>query len=171
MKTKIITIFAAAAFITAGCKDKPETAVEETTVEEAAPQPEEAVGEQCFLKVTEGKAEGNNTIRDSIIFRIQQQRGDSIWGVYEYKPQEKDKKIATYKGVLEGNTGTVVANSMQEGTKFNEEVIFTLTDSAVAIKFGEMAESKDGLWRYKDKNTAQEQVLNKTACKQGALTD
>ena len=171
MKTKIITVFAAAAFITAGCKDKPETVVEETTVEEAAPQPEEAVGEQCFLQVTEGKAEGNNTIRDSIIFRIQQHRGDSIWGIYEYKPQEKDKKIATYKGVLEGNTGTVVANSIQEGMKFNEEVIFTLTDSAVAIKFGEMAEGKDGVWRYKDKNAAQEQVLNKTSCKQDALTD
>lgn len=165
MKTKMITLFAAVAIMATGCKDKTETVVEETTVEETAPQPETIAGEQCFLQVTENKADASPIIRDSIIFQIQQRRGDSIWGIYEWRPQEKDKKIATYKGVINGNMGTAIANSKQEGSTFNEEVIFSITDSAVAIKFGEMAESKDGIWRYKNKNAAQEQLLTKVDCK------
>ena len=165
MKTKMITLFAAAAIMATGCKDKTETIVEETTVEETAPQPEEGVGEACFLQVTENRADANHIIRDSIIFEIQQRRGDSIWGIYEWRPQEKDKKIATYKGIINGNMGNAIANSKQEGSTFNEEVIFTLTDSAVAIKFGEMAEGKDGIMRYKNKNAAQDQVLTKVDCK------
>ncbi|WP_116788304.1 hypothetical protein [Flavobacterium psychrotrophum] len=165
MKTKIVTLFTTIAICAISCKDKTETVVEETTVEETAPQPEAIAGEQCFLQVTENKADASHIIRDSIIFQIQQRRGDSIWGVYEWRPQEKDKKIATYKGVINGNMGTAVANSKQEGSTFNEEVIFTITDSAVAIKYGEMTESKDGILRYKNKNAAQEQILSKVDCK------
>lgn len=161
MKT-ILFASACAAILLSGCKEKPaEVVTEETTVEETAPQPTPVNGKQCFLEVTESK---DKTTRDSIVFSIDKQVGDSIWGIFHWKPQYKDKKIASYKGTLNGTTGTVIANSLAEGMNYNEEVIFTLTDSAVAIKYGEMAEGKDKIWRYKDKNNTSEQVLDKVAC-------
>ncbi|MFP9099246.1 hypothetical protein ACLI09_09345 [Flavobacterium sp. RHBU_24] len=167
MKTGILAL-ACTALMLAGCKDKTtDSLTEEATVEETTPQPAVITGKQCFLQVTEGKADygGGKTIRDSIIFTIDRREGDSIWGIFHWKPQEKDKKIANYKGTLSGTTGTVIANSHAEGMVYNEEVIFTLTDSAVAIKYGEMAEGKNGIWQYKDKNKTSEQVLDKVECK------
>jgi hypothetical protein len=167
MKTGIFALACTATLLLASCKDKPaDTVTEETTVEETAPQPADITEKQCFLQVTEGKAEyaNNKTLHDSIIFEMER-KGDSIWGIFHWKPQEKDKKIASYKGTISGTTGTVIANSHAEGMNYNEEVIFTLTDSAVAIKYGEMAEGKDGIWHYKDKNNTSEQVLTKVECK------
>ena len=165
MKTGIFALACTATLMFASCKDKAtDTVTEETTVEETAPQPADITEKQCFLQVTENKADLKHVIRDSIVFEMER-KGDSIWGIFHWKPQEKDKKIASYKGTISGTTGTVVANSQGEGMNYNEEVIFTLTDSAVAIKYGEMAEGKDGIWHYKDKNNTSEQVLTKVECK------
>lgn len=163
MKTGIFALVCTASIMLASCKDNPATVTEETTVEETAPQPVATDGKQCFLNVTENNADATHIIRDSIIFEMER-KGDSITGILDWKPQEKDRKIATYKGTISSSTGTVIASSQAEGMNYKEEVIFTLTDSAVAIKYGEMEEGKDGIWRYKNKNSTSEQVLNKVDC-------
>jgi hypothetical protein len=123
----------------------------------------ELPGKQCYLQATTSKSD--KTISDSLVFTIDRHEGDSIWGEFNWKPAEKDKKLATYKGILKNNKGAVVANSNAEGMNYNEEVLFTITDTILAVAFGEMVEGKDGIWRYKDKSKTSNQVLNKVNCK------
>lgn len=105
---------------------------------------------QCYLKVSEGDADSNGTtIRDSIIFSISK-KGDSVKGVFDWKPYEKDTKLSTFKGVLKGNKGKALATTHAEGMVYNEELKFVLKDSAVTIYYGEMEEGNDGVWRYKN---------------------
>lgn len=120
----------------------------------------------CFLKVIEGKAEygTNKVIRDSIIFEIER-KGDSIYGIFDWKPYEKDKKISTYKGTIKGKTGTAIASYQAEGMEYDEELVFTLGEDQVSIIYGEMAEGEDGVWKYKNKEASSTQVLDKVDCK------
>ena len=150
-----LTLLAIGSLLAVSCQkkeDKTETVVEKTTVEQTAPKP--MTEKQCYLKVI---------AQDSIIVEVERD-GDSIHGIYHWKPFEKDKKISTYKGVMNGNTGNVIASSMQEGMNFKEEVIFTITGNTLAVKSGEMKE-ENGIWKYKDLKITSEQVLDKVDCK------
>lgn len=154
MKTTATLLISA--ILLASCQKKEEktetTITEETTVTTPAPEP--VAEKECYLKVI-GK--------DSIIVEIEHD-GDSIHGIYHWKPFEKDKKISTYRGVMNSNTANVIANSQQEGMDYREEVIFTVTGSTLAVKFGEMKED-NGIWKYKDASKTSEQVLDKVDCK------
>ncbi|WP_294824060.1 hypothetical protein [uncultured Flavobacterium sp.] len=154
MKTAFALFTAGALMISCQKKEeKTETTItEETTVTQPAPPP--VAEKECYLKVI---------AKDSIIVEIEHD-GDSIHGIYHWKPFEKDKKISTYKGVMNGSTANVVAQSQQEGMNYKEEVIFTITDKTLAVKFGEMVEDK-GIWKYKDAAKASEEVLDRVACK------
>ncbi|MCW4470808.1 hypothetical protein OGH69_17685 [Flavobacterium sp. MFBS3-15] len=139
----------------ASCQKKEEktetVTTEETTV--TAPATEAVAEKECYRKVI---------AKDSIVVEIEH-NGDSIHGIYHWKPYEKDKKISTYKGVTNGNTANVVAQSQQEGMNYKEEVIFAVTGNTLAVKFGEMKEDK-GIWKYKDTSKTSEQVLDKVDC-------
>ncbi|MGQ2985509.1 hypothetical protein [Flavobacterium sp.] len=154
MKTTFALLAAGALIVSCQKKEeKTETTVtEETTVTTPATEP--MAEKECYLKVMK---------KDTIIVEIER-HGDSIHGIYHWKPFEKDKKISTYKGVMNGNTANVVAQSQQEGMDFKEEVIFTVTDKTLAVKFGEMKEDK-GIWKYKDVSKTSEEVLDKVDCK------
>lgn len=166
-----LLIAAAGILLLAGCekREKKDPASVGDTVQDTIPAAEnkEVFGPQCYLQVTSRKADygDHKVLSDSIIFNIEKRDGDSIWGIYHWKPAEKDKKIATFKGTLKGSNGHAIANSHAEGMNYNEEVIFTLTDKTLDVKFGEMAEGKDGIWYYKDKAKLSGQVLNKVDCK------
>lgn len=154
MKTTFALLAAGALIVSCQKKEeKTETIItEETTVTTPAPEP--VAEKECYLKVMN---------KDSIIVEIEHD-GDSIHGIYHWKPFEKDKKISTYKGVINGSTANVVAESQQEGMNYKEEVIFTIADNTLAVKFGEMKEDK-GIWKYKDAAKTSEQVLDKVDCK------
>ncbi|MEL1244264.1 hypothetical protein AAEO56_08340 [Flavobacterium sp. DGU11] len=152
-----IALLASGLLMAVSCQKKEDktetTVVEDTTVEQTAP---EAVAEkQCYLKVM---------AKDSIIVEVER-NGDSIHGIYHWKPFEKDKKISTYKGILNGNTANVVASSQQEGMNYKEEIVFIVTGKNLEVKFGEMVEGKDGIWKYKDMNATSKEVLDKVDCK------
>jgi hypothetical protein len=158
-------IAAAGALLLAGCEKRPENNTEtvgDTTQGTVTTENAEVPDQQCYLQVTTGD---RKNLSDSIIFNIEKRVGDSIWGIYHWKPAEKDKKISTFKGTLKGSEGHAIANSNAEGMNYNEEVIFALKDNKLAVKFGEMAEGKDGVWYYKDKAKLSEQVLDKVDCK------
>lgn len=136
------------------CKQKEE--------EKVAEQPETATiikenkdGDFCYLKVVS---------RDSIILNYTR-KGDSISGIFNWLPYEKDKKISTFKGTIKGNSATAVGHYFSEGMEYHEELIFTITGNQAAVKFGEMIESDNGVWRYKNINKASVQNLNKVTCK------
>ncbi len=162
---KLATL-SAVLLLLAGCQQKQtdDTVPAIDTTENNIPSQEKAIvfRQQCFLSVTSGT---DKRLKDSIIFSIERRKGDSIWGIFNSKPAEKDRKMATFKGVLKGSEGRAVANSQAEGMMYNEELLFTLKDSTLSIKYGEMAEGKDGIWHYKDQSKLSEQVLRKVDCK------
>jgi len=161
MKNKIILL--ALGFAIVSCHNKKEV-IQETTVEATAPKPETIAGKQCFLKVTENKADASNIMHDSLALSFET-KGDSIYGTFKWLPSEKDKKTGPFKGTLTGTTANVILEAQAEGTTNKEELIFELADKQASVKFGEMTQGKDGIWHYKDVNTASAEVLQKTACK------
>lgn len=151
MKNKIILL--AAGLMLFSCQKKEEKVVQETTVEASAPT---ATLEEhfCFLNVVS---------KDSTVLNIVQ-KGDSISGTFKWLPAEKDRKVIDFKGILNGSTVTATGNSKAEGSTNKEELIFTLEHGQAKVKFGEMAEGKDGIWHYKDVKATSDQVLNKVDC-------
>jgi hypothetical protein len=135
-------------------EEKTETVTEDTTVK-AAPAEPAIDGETCFLNVVS---------KDSTLLSVNRQ-GDSVSGTFRWLPYEKDKKTIVYKGTISGTTVTATGTSQAEGMTNREELIFTLEDNQASVKFGEMIEGDDGVWRYKNKNTASIQVLAKADCK------
>lgn len=136
------------------CQKKEEkTVVEDTTVEAEAPV-EARPEEMCFLNVVS---------KDSTMLSITRE-GDNVSGTFKWLPAEKDKKISKFKGTINGNTVTAIGEASGEGMTNKEELIFTIDGGQAKVKFGEMMESSDGVWRYKDKNATSEQVLNKVDC-------
>lgn len=159
MKTIIIP-FVVLVLSFVSCKER-NTTGGHITLEDAVPQPEAVDGYQCFMDVSEFKDPVSAYIvRDTVMFEMNR-KGDSINGSFMLKPQEKDKKSYVFKGVLTGNKANVIARASAEGQTVNEELFFTITDSAVAVKLGEMQQKKDGVWYYKDKNKAEQVVLNR----------
>ena len=155
MKNKLMLL--ATGLLLFACQKKTETEetiIEETITDAPAPQVADAAGKQCYLKVV---------AKDSIIFQAERY-GDSIQGIFHFKPFEKDKKISSFKGVMNGNEGTAIALSKGEGMENREQLDFKLEDGKVTIKFGEMVEGKDGVWRYKDMNNTSLEVLPVVNC-------
>jgi hypothetical protein len=152
---KICTLLLAA-LLFVSCKKETENKIE--AVKDTIVKKTEAVlpvnDSLCFLKVIS---------RDSIVIKARKY-GDSISGIFKWNPYEKDKKTNTFRGHLVGNTVTAIGTTSAEGMIYKEELIFTLTDSTAAVKMGEMIEGDDGIWMYKNKNMASEQVLAKVSC-------
>lgn len=151
-----IAIFAAGLLLLNSCQkkeEKPETVVEETTIEkitETAPEKD-----MCFLQVIS---------RDTIMLTITRD-GDNISGTYKSIPFEKDKKTNVFKGTIKDNVVTAVGTVSAEGMTNKEEIIFTIDDKQASIKFGEMIEGDDGVYRYKNVNNTSPMAITKIDCK------
>lgn len=168
MKAATTLVLSGLLFVFACKNEKKEeiTTVPQDTPEENVAEAVKKNDKMCFLKVVEGKAgyDKNKVIRDSIIFEMER-TGDSIYGIFNWKPYEKDKKLSTYKGTINGKTGTTIAHYKAEGMEYDEELVFTLGEDQVSVIYGEMTEGDDGVWRYKNKEASSVQVLNKVDCK------
>jgi len=152
MKKLFLALMFSLAFLS--CKQKEE--------DKATEQPETATiikenkdGNFCYLKVVS---------RDSIILNYTR-KGDSVSGIFNWLPYEKDKKTGTFQGTIKGNSATAVGHYFSEGMEYHEELFFTITGNQAAVKFGEMMESDDGVWRYKNINKTTVQNLDKVDCK------
>lgn len=109
----------------------------------------------CYLKIVS---------RDSISLKARKNK-DSIFGTFRWKPYEKDSKTIHFEGRIFNNNVTAIGTTIAEGREYQEELIFSLSDSTASVKFGEMIENDNGVWMYKNKRLASEQVLKKTSCK------
>jgi hypothetical protein len=49
--------------------------------------------------------------------------------------------------------------------EYEEELIFTIEENTASVKFGEMMEADNGVWKYKNINKSSVEVLNKIDCK------
>lgn len=153
---RTIAILTTSLFILGSCQkkeEKNETIVEETTIEKVTEDTPEK--DMCFLEVVS---------KDTIMLSITRD-GDNISGVYKSIPYEKDKKTNVFKGTINGNTVTAVGTVSAEGVTNQEEIIFTLDDKQASIKFGEMIEGDDGVYRYKNVNNTSPMAVSKVECK------
>ncbi len=152
---KSVYALAITAILLTSCREK--TEIKTTTVEQTVvKKPVEVSGTDtlCFLKVVS---------RDSIKLRFVR-KNDSVEGIFHWLPYEKDKKIMNFTGRVSGNVATVIGNTSAEGMDYKEELIFTLTDTTAAVKFGEMTENDNGVWMYRNKKMTSEEVLRKINC-------
>ena len=137
------------------CKNQEEQKVLEQSQVSAVKTEEPKDGNFCYLKVIS---------RDSIILNFTR-KGDSIIGRFDWKPYEKDKKLSMFKGIVNGSNVNALANYQAEGMNYTEELIFSLEAATATIKYGEMVESDNGIWMYKNKTKTSEQKLNQVECK------
>jgi len=154
-----ITLLAFGLLLTVSCQKKEEkteeTTATEVKTETVAPEVTIADGETCYLQVVS---------KDSISLTIKKE-GDNVSGTYKSLPFEKDKRTIVFKGSLNGDTVTAVGNAMGEGQTQQEEFIFILKNNQAGIKFGEMVQGDDGVYRYKNKNSATPLYISKVDCK------
>lgn len=155
---RIITLGVFALLLIVSCQNKEEktenTTVVKDTLVEIAKTPPVADGEICFLQVVS---------KDSIFLTIKKE-GEKVSGTYKSVPFEKDKKTIVFNGTLKDSLVTAVGTAMAEGTTVKEEFIFILNNDKAGVKFGEMIEGDDGIYRYKSKNSASALYINKTEC-------
>lgn len=134
-----------------------ETTITKTgTIEKTETLETAIAGKQCYLSVT-GK--------DSIVFEMEH-KGDSVHGIFNVLPYEKDKRRSTFKGVLNGNSGIALGRYSAEGMDYTEELHFTVSDSTVSVNFGPTKQGKDGIYRYVNKDDKKYMhLIPKTDCK------
>ena len=157
MKTYLL--LSACLLLLGSCQKKTEdtnTVVSDTTSITTAAVEETAGddGEFCYLKVIS---------KDSIILKYTR-TGDHVTGIFHWRPYEKDKKISSFEGTIKGNTVNAIGHYDAEGSHFKEELIFTLEDNQASVKFGEMLQGDDEVWRYKSLKNTSTQVLPKVDC-------
>lgn len=154
-----ITLLALGLLLIVSCQNKEEkkeeTTATEITTEKDTTNAVLADGETCYLQVVS---------KDSIYLNVKKE-GDNVSGTYRSVPFEKDKRTIIFKGSLNGDTVTAVGNAMGEGQTQQEEFIFILKNNQAGIKFGEMIQGDDGVYRYKNKNTATPLYISKVDCK------
>ncbi|MDV6167276.1 hypothetical protein R1T16_02495 [Flavobacterium sp. DG1-102-2] len=152
-------LFAFGLLLAASCQKKEEKTESESVIKEVitetAKTPElPESGKMCFLQIVS---------KDTLSLTIDK-NGDNVKGTYRSVPYEKDKRTIVFEGNLNGNTVTAVGSAMGEGQTQKEEIIFTLENNQAGIKFGEMIQGDDGVYRYKNKNSATPLYINKVEC-------
>jgi hypothetical protein len=152
-----IALLAAALFILGSCQkkeEKTETITEEVITEKPVVEELPDNQEMCFMQIVS---------KDTLLLTVVK-NGDNISGTYRSIPYEKDKKSNVFKGSLTGNTVTAVGTATGEGQTSQEEIVFTLENNQAGVKFGEMIEGDDGVYRYKNIKTATSLFINKVDC-------
>lgn len=111
-------------------------------------------GEMCFRQIVS---------KDTMLLTMKKD-GDNVSGTYKSIPYEKDKRTIIFNGTINNNTITSTGTAIGEGQTQKEEFIFTLENNQAGIKFGEMIEGDDGVYRYKNKNNTTSLFLDKVEC-------
>jgi hypothetical protein len=110
--------------------------------------------EMCFMQVVS---------KDTLLLTVIK-KGNDVSGTYKSAPYEKDKKTNVFSGTLSGNTITAVGTALGEGSAVQDEIIITLVDNQAGIKFGEMSEGDDGVYRYKNIKSATSLFIKRVDC-------
>lgn len=152
---KKLSVFVILSLILLSCKKHEEQNVLEQSQVPAVKTEEPQDGNFCYLKVIS---------KDSIILNFAR-KGDSVVGRFDWKPYEKDKKLSMFKGIVNGSSVNALANYQAEGMNYTEELIFSLEATTATVKYGEMVESDNGIWMYKNKAKTSEQKLDQVECK------
>lgn len=139
-------------FLLSSCSENKHNDNEESTIED-----EEISRDLCFLQVTIGEPRivDQDTIpgaTDSLSIQLHIEQ-DSVTGILDWLPEEKDKMKGSLKGKIAGNIIEAIYTYEAEGTTAKEEKIFKIQDNHIQMKVGEL-EEKQGVWVLKNKDSA-----------------
>ena len=122
----------------------------------------------CFLKVTQGELvftenDEVHTLIDSLVMNLNI-KNDSVTGIVEWIPEQKDKIVGTLTGTIQDDVITAMYSSVANRIPTKQEKILKLDSDKIWIKAGAV-ELRDGIWVLKDKNAAFSESIPKTLCK------
>src|SRR6478736_9242306 len=121
----------------------------------------------CFLKITQGELvftenDEVHTLIDSLVMNLNI-KNDSVTGVIEWIPEQKDKITGTLVGAIQDDVITAMYSSVANGIPTKEEKILKLDSDKIWIRAGAV-ELRDGIWVLKDKNAAFSESISKSLC-------
>lgn len=120
---------------------------------------EESSRRYCFLQVTQGQ----NAVADSLYVQLNVD-GDSVTGILNWLPAEKDKMTGTLTGTIKDNTVKAIYSYSAEGQMAKEEKIFKIDGDSLRIKNGEM-EERNGIWILKNADSVPyNEALGRVEC-------
>lgn len=101
----------------------------------------------CFQKLTQ-----NGGITDSLYVHLSI-ADDSVTGVWNWLPAEKDKMTGTLQGTIHDNVVKAIYTYHAEGQIAKEEKIFKVDGDTLRVKNGAL-EERDGVWVLRDAGAA-----------------
>jgi len=132
------------------------------------PEKKESRDEQlCYLKVTQGEVtitddENLEMLIDSLVLNLRI-KNDSVTGVLNWLPSQKDKMTGTMVGTIQDDVITAIYTYEAEGTIAKEEKILKLDSARILFKTGEL-EERNGIWTLRDKAAPFSESIPKTPC-------
>ena len=122
----------------------------------------------CFLKVTQGEViitedEDLVMLIDSLVLNLNI-KNDSVIGVLNWLPAQKDKMTGTLKGTIQDDFITALYTYTAEGVTAKEEKILKLDSNKVLVKTGELIQ-RNGIWVLKENEGTFSESIPKILCR------
>jgi hypothetical protein len=122
----------------------------------------------CYQKVTQGEIiitedENLKMLIDSLVMNLHI-KNDSVTGVLNWLPAQKDKMTGTLVGTIQDDVITAIYTYSAEGTMAKEEKILKLDSNRIFFKTGEL-EERNGVWTLKDKTAPFSESIPKILCR------
>lgn len=122
--------------------------------------------EMCFYQ--EERHDGGLTSISAVKLNINE---DNVTGEVKNLPAEKDSKVGEFNAVIVAKDNTNHENiatgwwdAVAEGTTVREELTVSFGPDDIRIFYGEMEDRGDGVYMYKDRQSASMVVIPKIDC-------
>jgi hypothetical protein len=122
------------------------------------PQVTDAPATYCFRQLS-----SNAGLTDSLYIQLTI-NGDSVTGIWNWLPAEKDKMVGTLAGTIHNNEARTIYTYTAEGQTSKEEKLLKIDGDTLRFKTGEM-EQRNGIWILRNaETTAYNESLPRVDC-------
>ncbi len=122
---------------------KKENAVDQSA---STPETKAITNMYCFRQLS-----SNGSVTDSLFIQLTV-NGDSVTGIWNWLPAEKDKMVGTLAGTIHNNEAKAIYTYTAEGQTAKEEKLFKIDGDTLRIRNGEL-EEHNGIWMLKNAQT------------------
>jgi len=132
---------------------KKENAIDQNTT----PETKATSDMYCFRQLS-----SNGSVTDSLFIQLTV-KGDSITGIWNWLPAEKDKMVGTLAGTIHNNEAKAIYTYTAEGQTAKEEKLFKIDGDTLRIKNGEL-EERNGVWMLKNETIPYNESVPRVDC-------
>lgn len=133
---------------------KKENTTDQTT---SVPETKAITDTYCFRQLS-----SNGSVTDSLFIQLTV-NGDSITGIWNWLPAEKDKMVGTLAGTIHNNEAKTIYTYTAEGQTAKEEKLFKIDGDTLRIKNGEL-EERNGVWMLKNETIPYNESVPRVDC-------